>query len=76
LTLQCVASSTDSETVYFGAKDARIIYDKYGTGSGPAPSLIQYKTGTTRVNCEADTWHTYNGTSFTSTGWVKIKIVK
>jgi hypothetical protein len=56
--------------------EARILYNKYGIGSGPAPTLFQYKTGATKTACEADTWHTYNGTSFTCLGWAKINVVK
>jgi len=75
LSLNCIVATSVSETWYLGAIEAKIVYDKYGTGSGDAPT-IQYKTGTTRVNCEADTWHVYNGTSFTCTGWAKIKVIK
>jgi hypothetical protein len=75
LKLNCTTSSSESETWHLGSMEAKITYDKYGTGSGDAPT-IQYKTGTTRVNCEADTWNVYNGTSFTCTGWAKIKVIK
>ena len=55
--------------------EAVIEYDTYASGSGPV-STFQYKTGVTRVACEADTWHVYDGESFTSLGWIKIKGVK
>jgi hypothetical protein len=55
--------------------EAGIFYDTYDTGSGPA-STFEYKTGATRVACDADTWHVYDGLSFTSLGWIKIKGVK
>jgi hypothetical protein len=63
----------ESPTWNLGAGVAYIDIDTYDTGSGPAPT-IDYKTGTTKANCEADSWNTYNGTSFTGTGWVKVKL--
>jgi len=62
-----------SETWQLGAFQAIIELNHYGTGSGPAPK-VQYKTGNSKENCEADTWHDYNGISFTSQGWIKVRI--
>ena len=45
--------------------------DKYTAGSGSITS--KYKTGTTEANCLADSWHTFT-TSFTSTGYIQIRI--
>lgn len=63
------------ETRYVGAGEMVIAIDKYQTGSGPIPT-IEYKTGATRVACEADSWNVYNGTSFTCTGWAKVRMSK
>ena len=75
LTLNCITATSVSETWYLGAMEAVIEYDTYESGSGPV-STFQYKTGVTRVACEADTWHAYDEVSFTSLGWIKIKGVK
>ena len=62
-----------SETWNLGSGEAVIDDDKYQGMSGIV--TIYYKTGTSPANCEADTWHLYDGTSFTSTGWAKIRVV-
>jgi hypothetical protein len=57
-----------------GAGEAEILIDNYGTGSGPAPT-IQYKTAATGAGLTAASWTTYNGVSFTSLGWVQIRLI-
>ena len=54
-----------------GIAEVEITYDQYDTGyySG----TIEYRTGATRVACEAASWNTYT-THFTSLGWVQIKV--
>ena len=69
----CTQVST-SEDWYLGAMEAVIKVDKYQTGSGPAP-VIQYKTATTGAGLVAASWVTYNGVSFTSLGWIKLRII-
>ena len=59
---------------YLGSFEATIFVDKYRTGSGPAP-IIFYKTATTKTGLSTETWTIYNGVSFTSLGWVKLKII-
>jgi len=61
----------ESETWLIGVGDVVIEEDKYGGGVGNA--TIQYKTGATYLACEADSWNNYVG-SFTSLGWVKIRV--
>ena len=53
-----------------GNVEVEITYDQYETGyfSG----TIEYRTGATRVICEAASWNTYTG-HFTSIGWVQIR---
>jgi hypothetical protein len=68
-----LSEDMESPARYLGALTAYIAIDKYQTGSGPLPT-IQYKTGATRVACEADSWNAYNGTSFECAGWAKIKV--
>ena len=57
-----------------GAGEAEILIDEYGTGYGPAP-VIQYRTATTGLGVLVASWSTYNGTSFTSLGWVQIRLI-
>jgi hypothetical protein len=57
-----------------GTMTAIIRVDKYQTGSGPA-SLIQYRTATTEAGVLSATWFTYNGVSFTSLGWIQIRLI-
>lgn len=68
-----VGESEESETWQLGAGEAKITIDKYG-GLGTGNAVIEYKTGDTEANCDADNWHVYNGTSFTCAGWAKIKV--
>jgi hypothetical protein len=75
LTLNCITSTSISETWFVGVGSTQITINKYGTGSGIDP-IIQYKTGTTKAGCDADTWNLYNGSEFTSTGWAKVKVIK
>lgn len=49
-----------------------IEYDQYASGSG-TPETIEYKTGNTRVTCEADSWNAYT-VHFESLGWVKVRM--
>jgi hypothetical protein len=58
-------------TANVGAGNKAIELNKYGSGEGTP--LIQYKTGSTEVLCDADTWHDYP-TYLDSDGWVKIKL--
>jgi hypothetical protein len=62
-----------SEDWYLGAIEAVIKVDKYQTGSGIAP-IIHYKTAATRAGLTGASWVLYNGTSFTSVGWFKLRI--
>ena len=57
-----------------GAGEAEILIDEYGTGYGPAP-VIQYRTATTGLGVLVASCSTYNGTSFTSLGWVQIRLI-
>jgi len=66
-----------SPVVDLGAGTARVRLNKYGHGI--APSSVQYKTGTTEANCEADTWHNvtmwdaFSGT-FSCDGYAQVKV--
>ena len=63
----------DSEPFELGAGTCTLDDDKYGTTRGTR--TLQYKTGTTKANCEADTWHDYSTPFVTSgEGWVQIRI--
>jgi len=73
--LDCPTAQFESETHYLGVMNAIIDLNVYRSGSGELP-LLQYKTGSTRVACDADTWHLYDGISFTSLGWIKIRVIK
>jgi len=57
-----------------GGSVMEILYDQYQSGSGVA-GTIEYKTGSTRVLCLADSWNTYT-VPFSSSGWVQIRISK
>jgi hypothetical protein len=59
---------------YLGAFEAIIFQDKYNTGVGPDP-LVYYKTASTKTGLSSETWTLYNGVSFTSLGWVKLKCI-
>lgn len=56
-----------------GAFEAQITYDKYDTGTG-IDGIIQYRTAATKAAL-GGVWTTYNGVSFTSLGWVEVRIV-
>jgi hypothetical protein len=73
---QSVGDVDVSPTWNLGAGEAVILIDKYQSGSGPTPALIEYKTGVTKAAAEADTWTTYDNVSFTSLGWVKVRVTK
>lgn len=62
------------EDWYLGAFEAVVSVDKYQTGSGPQV-LIYYKTATTGAGLVAASWVLYNGISFTSLGWIKLRII-
>jgi hypothetical protein len=55
-----------------GAGEARINVNDYKVGD--TPTTIEYKTGDSQATCEADAWNVYDGTSFTSLGWVQIRL--
>jgi len=68
-----LGDSAVSLTWQIGSGRARIQKDKYSSGFGPI--YIQYKTGSTKALCEADSWHDISsGDAFISLGWVKIKV--
>jgi hypothetical protein len=80
-----VAGSGDSETLTLstgqfeesvvwqvGVGTAEINLNTY-SGIAVVPT-IEYKTGNSIANCEADTWTTYSGGSFESSGWAKIRV--
>ena len=56
-----------------GVMEAVIKVDKYQTGSGPAP-IIHYITAATQAGLLIGSWTLYNGVSFTSLGWIKLRI--
>jgi len=56
-----------------GAITVEFLYDQYNTGSGSG--TIEYRTGATRVLCEAAEWNTYS-VPFASSGWVQAKLSK
>ena len=69
-----IGEAEESETWKFGIGIAKIIMDKYpGATGGPVP-VVEYKTGNSEANCEADSWHIYNGHSFISQGWIKMRV--
>ena len=61
------------EDWYLGSMEAVISVDKYQTGSGPAPA-IYYITAATQAGLAIGVWTLYNGVSFTSLGWIKLRI--
>jgi len=69
-----VGEAEESETWKFGIGIAKIIMDKYPGGIGGDAPIIEYKTGNSEANCEADNWHIFNGHSFNSLGWIKVKV--
>jgi hypothetical protein len=64
----------ESETWELGAMNAKIVLNKYGSGTGTP--TVKYKTGASAVACEADSWHTYDGSSFACAGFAKIKVMR
>ena len=72
--MHCPDSTSISEVWYLGAFEAVIDIDKYLPGSGSGYT-IYYKTGATAVACLAALWTLYNGVSFTSLGWIQLKII-
>ena len=79
-TLQTDATSrvcsqiSESEDWNLGPMEAIIRLDKYQTGSGPAPTFY-YKTSATQGGLAGEGWTLYNGVSFTSVGWIKLRII-
>lgn len=61
------------EDWYLGVMEAVITVDKYQTGSGPAP-IIHYITAATKAGLAIGSWTLYDGVSFTSLGWIKLRI--
>jgi hypothetical protein len=62
----------ESETWYLGIGSGCINTNVYYSGEGVV--IIEFKTGATEVACEASDWQLYNGVSFDSLGYIKIKI--
>ena len=62
-----------SQTWNLGIGAATILRDKYNITGAFGDVNIFYKTGVTKVACEADSWHVFPG-QFMSLGWVKIKV--
>jgi hypothetical protein len=62
----------ESEVRFTGGGWYRIIRDKYGLLGSGSP-LLQYKTGTSEVDCNNDTWHNYTG-PFVSEGYIKVRV--
>lgn len=75
ITLHCPDATSISQVWYLGVFEAVIDIDKYNTGTGSGYT-IYYRTGATSVACLAASWTLYNGTSFTSLGWIQIRITK
>jgi hypothetical protein len=69
---QC-AQVSESQDWNLGPMTAVIRVDKYQTGSGPAP-IIHYKTAVSSEGLVGASWTLYNGVSFTSLGWIKLRI--
>jgi hypothetical protein len=67
-------SESISEDWYLGAFEATIFTNKYNAGTGPDP-VIYYKTAASRALLTVEIWTLYNGVSFTSAGWIKLRIV-
>jgi len=69
----CSGDTMQSPTWFLGVGEGAILLNKYVAGSA---LTVDYKTGNTEANCNADTWNSYNGTSFTCLGWVKVRITE
>ena len=67
------SSISISDPWYLGSMTAIVRVDKYQTGSGPAP-VIHYKTAATSAGLGALSWTLYDGVSFTSLGWIQLRI--
>jgi len=63
--------SMESETWFIGSGSVIIVNSKYGVEFG-VPT-IEYKTGATKLACEAAGWNNYTG-AFSSLNWVKIRV--
>ena len=63
-----------SQDWYLGSFEAIIFTDKYDLGSG-IPPIIYYKTSVNKTGLSGATWTLYNGVSFPSLGWVRLKII-
>ena len=63
-----------SHIVRTGANMVKFVYGKYRIGSG-SPGTFQFKTGSSKATCDADTWHDYTG-PFQSSGWVQLRALK
>jgi hypothetical protein len=61
----------ESPTKFIGAGDFKIGLNKY-QGIDPTGFVVKYKTGATETACNDASWT--EGSSFTSTGWGKIRI--
>ena len=62
------------EPWYLGAFEAIINEDKYRTGSGEEDTWF-YITASTKQGLFIGSWTMYNGVSFTSLGWVWIRLI-
>jgi len=67
-----VSGQSVCDSWYMGSGEASITTNVYR--SGDTPTTIEYRTGATQGVCEAAGWSVYNGTSFTSLGWVQIRL--
>ena len=64
------------EPWYLGVMDNAIINeDKYNTGSGGGGDHWYYRTHATKTGLIPLAWNLYNGESFTSLGWVQIRLI-
>lgn len=68
-----IGSAEESETWNLGIGTAEIKINLYKAGSGGTPT-VYYKTGADATACESDSWHLYNGSSFVSLGWIKVRL--
>ena len=67
--------SAESDPHYLGAITAIIEIDHYFTGQGGAPQ-IYYKTAADVAELSGVEWQLYDGVSFNSAGWAKLRLVK
>jgi hypothetical protein len=73
--LNLVGDEAISEPRYIGSGTFTIPMNQYRVGSGP-DATVYYRTGATKAACEGAGWSLYNGTSFTSSGWSQVRLVK